>query len=80
MKKIEANPGFKTLRDRYLNVLLFYGDLLIIQNKQSALLESVFNLHEICKQYNMKITHYKNKSNHVLSQGTSKRKNNNQII
>ena len=40
---------------------LFVDDLLVIQNTESASQKLVFKLHQICKQYDMKICNTKTK-------------------
>lgn len=44
-----------------MGVLSFVDDLLVIQNTESDLQESIFKRHQICKQYNMNISTVKTK-------------------
>lgn len=76
------NSGFKTSRDRYLNVLLLGDDLIRIQNNEPALQESVYKLHEISKQHNTKVFTIKSKVMTFRGNKTVRTKTiiNNQVI
>lgn len=56
-----VNAGVKISKSKFLNILLFADDLVIIQNSEAALQRSIFKLNETCEQYNMKISLIKTK-------------------
>ena len=53
--KHPVNSGIKISLDGSLNVPLFADDLLLIQNKEYGLKKLDFKLHQIRKQYNIKV-------------------------
>jgi hypothetical protein len=60
--KAEIKTGIK-LNDRIcLNTMLFADDQVILQKSESDLQMSVYKLHQLCSEYNMKISLTKTKT------------------
>ena len=56
-----VNTGIRLLRDRYLNMLLFADDFLVLYNTKSGLQKICFKHHQISKQDSMKLSTTKTK-------------------
>lgn len=56
-----AAKGFRISGDTFLNMILFADDLLIIQNTEDDLQQSVYKLGIVCEEYNMRISVAKTK-------------------
>lgn len=59
--KNEVTPGIFITRNKYVNILLYADDIVIIQNSEENLQRSVYKLSQIGKEYNLKISTRKTK-------------------
>ena len=60
--KKSVDPGLRISQDKCINMLLYADDLVIFQDTEAKLQKSIYTLHEICKEYNMRIAITKTKT------------------